>query len=412
MADTRVSEAETHIVMPKLGLTMQEGVLSEWRVAPGDEVNVGQIMFVVETDKISNEVEAPASGRITRLLAETGETLAVGAPVALWTGPGSGADASNDAQASPQRASLPDHAPPTVTADPRSARVLATPLARRVASRAHVSLAAITGTGPRGRIQARDVQAAIARAQETAILAPANIAEGTAVTREGEIRRLIAARLTRSKAEIPHFYVVADARFDALAALRRDLSGDPASPKLSVTAFLIASVARALAMHPRANVAWRDGQVTPFALVGVGVAVDTPIGVMLPVIQGADKFAPHELAASLAGAIARAREGKLRASDVGRAAMSVSNVGMHNVRALTPIIDPDQTYILGVGAPQSVVRPNAQGMPCALGEVTLTLACDHRAVDGALAAQLLSSIVSLLESPSRLLLAPTSSALT
>ncbi|WP_228445817.1 dihydrolipoamide acetyltransferase family protein [Terricaulis silvestris] len=395
-------DAELPIVMPKLGLTMQEGVLAEWRVEPGDEVVAGQIIFVVETDKISNEIEAPAAGRITRLLAETGATIEVGAPVALWTGQAQrAADASSAAvQASPRTGI---ERAPLRTAAESGGRLLSTPIARRMAALHNIALASVTGTGPRGRIQARDVESAIG--QRGAIVTAQVARIRPDLTREQEMRRLIAQRLSRSKAEIPHFYLSADAKFDALAALREDLGRDPAAPKLSVTALFVAAIARALAEHPDANVVWRGDIATPLAAIGVGVAVETPLGVMAPVLQDADKLAPRELAAAMAGAIERAKAGKMRPGDAAPAAISISNVGMFGVRSLTPIIDPDQTYILGVGAPQHVVRPDARGKPSAVREITLTLACDHRAVDGAPAARLLSTIVSLIESPSRLLIA-------
>lgn len=397
MPSARSLDAELPIVMPKLGLTMQEGVLAEWRVKPGDEVVTGQIMFVVETDKISNEIEAPAAGRITRLLAETGATIEVGAPVALWTGP---AQRVNDASGASAQAL--ERAPPR-TSSGDGVRLLSTPIARRLAAQHDIALASVAGTGPRGRIQARDVESAIG--QRVAVVAAQVSRIRPDLSREQEMRRLIAQRLSRSKAEIPHFYLSADAKFDALAALREDLGRDPAAPKLSVTALLVAAIARALAQHPGANVVWRGDVATPLAAIGVGVAVETPLGVMAPVLQDADKLGPRELAAAMAGAIERAKAGKMRSGDAAPAAISISNVGMVGVRALTPIIDPDQTYILGVGAPQHVIRPDARGTPSAVREITLTLACDHRAVDGAPAARLLATIVDLIESPSRLLIA-------
>ena len=377
--------------MPKLGLTMAEGLLAEWLVAPGDEVAAGQILFVVETDKISNEVEAPAPGRILSLLVEAGETVDVGAPIALWTGPGQSVIEEEDAEPAPAEAEAA--AAPAVEAhSPPGERIRSTPFARRLAKQGGIAVESCAGTGPRGRIQARDVRAALEQK-------PAAASKGR------DLRALIAARVTRSKAEIPHFYVTADAAFDALIALRGGLNADPGAPaKLSVTAFLAAAVARALALTPAANMVWREGRAVPLQGIAIAVAVDTPAGVMGPVVPFDERDDIYSAAANLEAAIARARSGRIGAADAGEAAIGISNVGMFNVRALTPIIDPDQTFMLGVGAPQAVYRPGPNGRPRAAQEVTLTLACDHRAIDGAGAARFLALIVELLEQPARLLI--------
>jgi pyruvate dehydrogenase E2 component (dihydrolipoamide acetyltransferase) len=387
--------AAVAIVMPKLGLTMSEGLIAEWLVAPGDEVDTGQILFVVETDKISNEIEAPAPGRIIALLAEVGAVVDVGAPVAMWTGPGvAGAPPIVSAIADEETATRVDVPVPVAPPANGAQRIRSTPLARRMAKLAGFEIASITGTGARGRIQACDVQAVI-DASGAASVRPAPAGR--------DLRSLIAARVSRSKAEIPHFYVTADARFDALNALRGDLNADPLAPrKLSITAFLVIAVARALALVPEANMVWRGNRAEPLSRIAIGIAVDTPGGVMAPAVLVTGAI--HAVADRLDAAIERARQGRLSAADAGEAAIGISNVGMFAVRSLTPIIDPDQSFMLGVGAPQSVFRPGSGGVPLAVQEVTLSLACDHRAIDGAGAARFLATIVELLEHPGRLLI--------
>lgn len=388
------------IVMPKLGLTMSEGLIAEWLVKPGDAVRAGQILFVVETDKISNEIEAPSEGTIVELLAEAGDTVAVGAAVATWTGPAQGGGAAvveTAAGASPAPA-----APLPVPRPVSGERRLSTPLARRIARQGGVDLATVSGTGARGRIRARDVEAAMAApVAPAASLRPA----APAPARQGrDLRALIAARVSRSKAEIPHFYVAADARFDALAALRTALNADPLAPrKLSVTAFLGIAVARALALCPEANVLWREGGIVSPPDPAIAVAVETPGGVMAPVVPAAGDL--YDFAAALEAAIGRARAGRLGAQDTGEAVIGISNVGMIAVRSLTPIIDPDQSFMLGIGAPRGVIRPDDDGRPVAVLEISLSLACDHRAIDGAGAARFLAMIVELIEQPARLMLA-------
>jgi pyruvate dehydrogenase E2 component (dihydrolipoamide acetyltransferase) len=383
------------IVMPKLGLTMSEGLIAEWLVKPGDAVRAGQILFVVETDKISNEIEAPADGTIVALLAHVGETVAVGAPVATWTGPAKSQGVVS-AQPDQYAAKTPALAPVALPVSPQTVRVLCTPYARRLAMQGGIDIAMVSGSGARGRIRSRDILAALAAQPATVDSAPPAPAR--------DMRALIAARVSRSNTEIPQFYVTADARFDALAALRQDLNAVPnTSQKLSVTAFLGVAASRALALHPEANVVWREGRALPLARRTIGIAVETPRGVMAPVIPAESDI--YDFAASLDAAVTRARQGRLGHDDVGEAAIGISNVGMFGVRSLLPIVDPDQSFMLGVGAPQSVIRPDGGGKPVALQEITLSLACDHRAIDGAGAARFLATIVTLIEQPIRLLIA-------
>lgn len=388
------------IVMPKLGLTMAEGLIAEWKVKAGDSVSAGQILFVVETDKISNEIEAPADGTILSLLAGEGDTVAVGVPVATWTGPGQGVAGSNEPGfgTAPEVEEAALAAPAPVAVEAKGERRLCTPFARRLARQAGVDLAGISGSGARGRIKARDVQAAI-DGRTTAPAAPVPVS----APRGRDLRSLIATRVSRSKAEIPHFYLSADVSFDALVALRKELNADPQAPrKLSVTAFLGAAVGRALALHPDAHGVWRDGRFQSLGPIAIGIAVEAPGGVMAPVVPLGGGI--YDFAASFEAAVERARQGRLGAADVGEAAVGISNVGMFNVRSLTPIIDPDQSFMLGVGAPRTAFRADEKGAPVAVQEVTLNLACDHRAIDGAAAARFLATIVDLIEHPVRLLL--------
>jgi len=398
--------ADTTIVMPKLGLTMSEGLLAEWHVKPGDEVVAGQTLFVVETDKITNEIEAPAEGTIRSVVVQAGETVPVGAVVAIWTGPDQSvaADGPEPAVEIPEpvaraqaiaAAPVPDDCSVAHTG---GGRIVATPLARRIARQATLDIASVSGTGPRSRIQAQDVRAALEHAKPVALPAESSRDVGAR-----NLRALIAARVCRSKAEIPHFYVTADAVFDRLAALRNELNASQHAPrKLSVTAFLGIAVAHALSVMPEADVLWREGGIRRPAEPAVGIAVDAPGGVMAPVVPFGGGI--YDFAAALDAAIERARAGRLSAQDMGEAVVGISNVGMFGVRALTPIIDPDQTFMLGVGAPRRVFRPNAEGNPCVVQEVSLSLACDHRAVDGALACRFLAAVVDLLESPLQLLI--------
>lgn len=383
--------ALTDLVMPKLGLTMTEGVLAEWKVQPGDSVSAGAVIFVVETDKIANEVEAPSAGTIAEILVQTGETVPVGTPVARWTGKGFIADA-------------PDAVEPAVDAPkPASAlastgeRVRATPLARRIARAQGVDLHAVAGSGPDGRIKAADVEAAAKTAP--AALSSA-VGERIALSAKylSMVRRVVMARR-----EIPDFQVVRTAEVGALLELRGQLNA-VGGRKVSVNDMVLKAVGRALLALPRANRIWDHDAHIAFATTDVGMVVNSEDGLFIPILRDVGRLPLDRLAGDSADAAAKAREGRLGAGDMTGGAISVSNLGMFGARALTPIISPPQSAILGIGAVERLFRPDAEGRPALRQEMTLTLSCDHRVYDGVLAARLLQAVAEALEAPHSLLL--------
>jgi pyruvate dehydrogenase E2 component (dihydrolipoamide acetyltransferase) len=379
--------------MPKLGLTMSEGTVAEWLVGAGQSVTHGQTIFVVETDKISHEIEAPEAGEIGALLVAAGETVPVGTIVATWAGAAASA-APPPASAAIEllrRAAVPG---------PASARRVATPLARRLAAAADIDLTEVAPSGDRGRIKARDIHAAIAARRQAPPAVETMQPRGQPVS---ATRVRIAERLVRSKTEIPHFYVSTPAEISRLETLRAELNGDSTWTKLSVTHFLVAAIGRALAARRHLNAVWRDGTQLVLDDVAVGVAVDTDNGVRMPVIGGADRRPLDDIAAGINGAVERSRAGRLRPADMAPASISVSNVGMFGASQLLPIIDPDQSFIIGVGRAESLFRPGKDGAPVARREITLTLAGDHRLVDGAAGAALLRAVADQIEAPLQLL---------
>jgi pyruvate dehydrogenase E2 component (dihydrolipoamide acetyltransferase) len=394
--------AEAHpIVMPKLGLTMSEGTLAEWLVGEGDDVAAGQPIFVVETDKISHEIEAGNAGRIVSLLTKPGDTVAVGAVVATWTGPGQ----------APEPACPPEQAVSGASSGKTQhgpTRPVATPLARRLAASAGIDLASITPGAASQRIKARDIHAAVAARRPAgeapvAMQAPASPPAASATS---AIRRLIADRMVRSKREIPHFVVMANADTGRLESLRKELNGSGGKTKLTITHFLVAAIGRAMATDPQLNAIWRDNDILTLPNIAVGIAVETENGVRMPVIDDTDHAPLDVIAGRINQAAERARAGRLKASDMADAAISLSNAGMFGVSALVPIIDPDQSFIVGVGKDEMIFRPADDGSPRARREITLTLAADHRLVDGAAGARLLRAIVDRIETPLDLLRAP------
>jgi pyruvate dehydrogenase E2 component (dihydrolipoamide acetyltransferase) len=398
------------LLMPKFGLTMTEGLLSEWHVAPGEAFAAGQLLYTVETEKVANEVDAEAAGTLADILVQAGETVAVGTPVARLAGREGAPEAPRDVRDAPSaRKLMADHgvARAEVAASGRDGRVLkedvlrviATPLARRIAQQQGVDLKGVQGSGSNARIKADDVRR---RAEAAPTRGPRQTVPDAA-------RLATARRVTASKRDIPHFYVTHEAEIGALSALRSQLNaeaGQGGRAKISVTHMLIKALGLALAEMPGLNRIWAGDAIHAFDRVDVGMVAETPQGLRVPVLRNAGAVALDDLAAR-AGALAeRARGGSLLPDDVGDSVVSISNVGMIGVSTLTPIINPPNAMILGVGAERALFRPGPNGAPVARRELVLTLAADHRIVDGAEAARFLASLVALLEEPVRLLRPP------
>jgi pyruvate dehydrogenase E2 component (dihydrolipoamide acetyltransferase) len=388
------------LLMPKLGLTMTEGLLAEWRVSPGATVRPGDVLFVVETEKIATEIEATAEGRIETLLVESGTTVPVGSPVALWTGPPPGGDQAEDA-VTPAPASVPEPAPDNRPAGGPEERIMATPLARRIARGYGLDLSTVRGSGPRGRIKVADVDAAWKSAVPIASASgPASMRPPTTV------ERIVADRLSLSKRTIPHFYVLADADVTELEHVRAELNADRTGTRITVNHFIIAATAAALRAYPDFACRWTEAGIESLPVGAVGIAVDTPRGLMVPVLADAGSRGVEAIADAAGDLVARAREGRLSPDAMSGAAVSISNVGMTGASMLVPIVDPDQSAILGAGAIRSVFRPDAEGRPVLRREMGLVLSCDHRVFDGMRAARFLDAVVAALNHPIRSIRAP------
>jgi len=390
------------LVMPKLGLTMTEGLLTEWRVKPGQAFAGGEVLCIVETDKVANEVEATAPGTLGEVLVAEGETVPVGTSLArLAKGEG--------AAPAPQKEAPPAAAPATAATSPpigaAGTRIVATPLARRLARQRSVDLAAVTGSGPRGRIKAGDVE----KARTAAAMAPAAAAAAGVREEQPDAARLATAqRVAAAKPGVPHFYVTHEAEVSRLSRLRAELNAAPGRPRISVTHLLIKALGLTLAELPAMNRIWLDGRILAFDGADVGMVTETPQGLRIPVLRDAATQPLDDLARQATSLAQRARDGQLRGEEVGGGAVSLSNVGMFGVTGLAPIISPPQAMILGVGAERALFRPGADGTPEARRELQLTLAVDHRIVDGAEAARFLAAVARYLEAPLSLLRPPRS----
>jgi pyruvate dehydrogenase E2 component (dihydrolipoamide acetyltransferase) len=437
------------VLMPQLGETVAEGKITKWFKSAGDMVKPGDNLFEIETDKVSMEVPAIAGGTLAEIRVPAGEVVPVGFVVAVIAGEG-GAVSVQPAAAAVTATAAPKSLPANLAAAPQpvqraiqpsgpldpffevrtpsrnfgpaklSGGATVTPLARRLAGENSIDLSRISGSGPHGRIVAADVEAAIAK------MAPASQALATGasaaqvkalyqgvafeeVPLDG-MRATIARRLVEAKQTIPHFYLTADVTLDALLKLREEANagapkggdGEPAY-KLSVNDFIIKALALALQRVPAANAVWAGDRILRFAHSDVGVAVAIDGGLLTPVIRNAESKSLSAISGEMKDLAARAREKKLKPNEYQGGASAISNLGMYGVREFSAIINPPHATILAVGASQRRPVETADGGVRFESQMSVTLSCDHRVVDGALGAEFLAAFKALIESPVRML---------
>ncbi len=427
------------ILMPALSPTMTEGNLAKWHKKEGDAVESGDVLAEIETDKATMEVEAVEEGILGKIVVPEGTAdVAVNAVIALLLEDGEdasaldGADTSGGAAAPAPTADAPKAAPATPaapTAAPAAAsgdRVVASPLAKRIAAQEGLDLGAISGSGPRGRVVKRDVEAALAagtgKAAPSAAAAPsgvsapaaaptptqgdpvfANMPEFEAVA-NSSMRKVIASRLTASARDIPHFNIQIDVEIDKLLAARKDLNGrDGADYKISVNDFVIKAVAVALRRCPDVNVSYTDDAILKFKRADVSIAVAIEGGLITPIIKDAGSLGLAAISAKAKELAGKARDGKLAPEEFQGGTFTISNLGMFGVKSFNSIINPPQGGILSVGAGEQ--RPVVKNGALAVATVmSLTLAVDHRCIDGATAAGFAKELKAILEDPIQLLL--------
>ncbi|PMR74780.1 dihydrolipoamide acetyltransferase family protein [Billgrantia endophytica] len=399
------------LLMPKLGLTMTEGTLAEWSISPGDSVRPGDLMFVVETDKVATDITAEAEGELREILVPAGETVSVGAVVGLWTGPGQGTPQNETAGDQTEQAEQSAASEPAAVfrpAESSSNRVIATPLARRLAREYGLDLAQLKCSGKEGRIKAADVRAAARQystqdASATGAAAPDVGPSEEQRSTASALVQAMARRMVEAKQQVPHFYLAAEAEVSELLMLRAELNVQEGYEKLSLNHLVLAAVVRALEVSPEYNRIFHDNEIVQFERIDVGMAVSTERGLFAPVLKDLRGSSLDEIAAE-----ARALQGRLQANTASRedmqgGAITVSNAGMFNVSYMTPIINPPQSAILGVGSIRELFRPDAQGQPVLRREMGLVLAADHRLHDGAGALTFLNRIIDALQQPYQLL---------
>ncbi|MEW6634108.1 MAG: pyruvate dehydrogenase complex dihydrolipoamide acetyltransferase [Pseudomonadota bacterium] len=446
----------TEVILPKVDMDMATGQISRWFAEEGAKVKKGDVLFEIETDKAAMEIDAPASGTLRNVTGKERIDIPVGEPVAwIYADDEVYGDKQDEAPISHQVGEMSAKpiewgaVPPTshsftppsallptvgeVSQSPSAAR--ATPLARRLAREAGLSIAGIKGSGPRGRVVRADVEAAVAAKGSTAPVQPtAEIAPPTSVEApapaakpmsddqvlklfaEGSyelvphdnMRKTIARRLVEAKSTIPHFYLTLDCELDALLALRTQLNaaapmrktdkGEVPAYKLSVNDMVIKAMAMALMAVPDANASWTDSAMVKHKHADVGVAVSIPGGLITPIIRHADEKTLSVISNEMKDLASRARSRKLKPEEYQGGTTAVSNLGMFGIKDFAAVINPPHATILAVGAGEerAVVKKGEIKIATVM---SVTLSTDHRAVDGALGAELLGAFKRMVENP-------------
>ncbi len=411
------------VKLPRLGQGMESGTIVRWLKGEGDEVAKGEPLYELDTDKVTQEVEAEASGTLLRIVVADGE-VDVGTTVGVIGAPDedvsailAAAASGNGGAPAEAPASGPDVVPGEVAVEPAPAaiparapgeRVKASPLARRIARERGLDLAAIPGTGPEGRVIAVDVQQAGGEAFGEALKGLTGVGgaggaggalQGPTVVELTTTRRTIARRLTEAW-QAPVFQLVVTADATELVATRELMVGRlrEGEVKPTVSDVLTRVVASALLRHRPLNAHFADGRILRFPQANVGLAVAAPGGLVVPVIKGADHLSVQEIAAARADLVARARDGKLQLADLEDGTFTISNLGMYGIEQFVAVLNPPQVAILAVGSIED--RPKAEsGTLVVAPTLTLTLTCDHRAIDGSEGAEFLQTVKSYVESP-------------
>lgn len=436
------------IIMPRMGLTMEEGTIIQWLKPEGEPVTQGEPLLEIETDKTAVVIEAPAAGFLSKILANAGETKTVGQVIGYITAEGESAPPIQ-----PDKTRLEAAAGITYKEVPdaqrlpiQAGKVKASPAARRLARDAHVDLNQVAGAGPGGRVVAWNILEQLQKVSPSPQAQATPVAQrlarelgvdldtlsgtgpggkivrtdveqaaahridsvGSATTAEPEktivapsrAQRIMAQRMAESFSTVPHFYLHVEANARNLASLRQALvsGAEKEKTRVTYTDLLVKFCGLALARHPQAMAQWVDGGIYHPDGVHIGVAVDSPGGLIVPVIRDADKKRVAEIAQSRSDLVERARTGKLQPQDLELGVFTISNLGIFAVDSFDAIVNPPQASILAVGRIKE--RPWAEnGTIVAAPTLQMTLSIDHRALDGAAGARFLSYLVTLIENP-------------
>lgn len=405
------------VSMPKLGFDMAEGVLVRWVKSEGDPIERGEVLAEIETDKATVEVESQATGVIHRHLVGEGSRVPVGDPIAVVGSEGEEVDldslVADEGTSEPSETPEPDAGSGVGTStDPAAATdghkdgqypggVKASPVARRIAEERGVDLTRVSGSGPGGRIVRADVEGALSEglAPAESIYAPVGAARATERIEMSGLRRRIGDRMTQSKQQLPHFYITADLDAAALMTLRKQINDAlPSEEKISVNDLLVKAAALALREFPNVNASLDGDRIVHHGQINIGMAVAVEGGLLTVVVHEADRKSVRAIAQESKALVNRAREGKIKPSDVEGATFTISNMGMYQVDHFIAIINPPEAAIMAIGTVRTVpiVRDGEVGIGKRL---KVTVSADHRITDGAEAARYLQAFRQLVENP-------------
>lgn len=406
------------VIMPKLGLTMEEGVINKWLVKEGDRVEKGDPLFEVATDKVNMEVEAPASGVVLKVLYPEGSTVPITKTVAYIGEEGEEIPSEEETAGEVVAKVAEKESKEEIQEEPVSQkesaftveaeggkRLKVSPLAKRLAMEHGIDLSTIVGTGPGGRIIKRDIEKALAeqKAKTREAVSESAASKTVPLTR---MRKIIAQRMLQSVQSKPHFFLTREVRADELVALRErllPLVEKRTGYRVSYTDILVKIVARALEEFPEINAYFLDEEIQFNEQVNIGIAVALDEGLIVPVLRDANRKSIVSIVRERNELVQKAREGKLLPEDLEDGTFTISNLGMFGVDSFTAIINPPQSAILACGAIRR--KPYFDGkeiIPAYLWN--LTLSCDHRIIDGATAAKFMNTLVSFIEDPLNLIL--------
>lgn len=412
------------ITLPKMSDTMTEGVIVRWTVKIGDSVKSGDIIAEVETDKATMDMEVYSKGQILHLIANEGQAIPVDAPIAVVGQPGedfqallSGAASSgsnnntsstNSSTSAPVEVASPavTNTSSTVISDSNS-RVLASPLAKKIAAEKGIDLNGIQGTGENGRIVKKDLENAAPAASNSSTTTTASVSQAV-VGQESftevpvsQMRKTIAARLGESKFTAPHFYLTVEINMDK-ATIAREQMNAISDVKISMNDIVVKAAASSLRKHPNINSSWLDTKIRYNHHIHIGVAMAVEDGLLVPVVRFADNKSLSQISSEVKAFGAKAKEKKLQPQDWAGNTFTISNLGMFGIDEFTAIINPPDACILAVGTVKDTVGVvNGEIKPVKTMKVTLS--CDHRVVDGAMGAAFLQTLKSYLEEPVKLL---------
>ena len=412
------------ILMPQLGLTMEEGTVSSWLKHEGDAVKAGEAILEITTDKLTNEVTSEHDGVLLKIVAQEGEDIPVKGLLGYIGEAGEQVGGAAAPTAVPVEAVAPAAASAAVIAPAAvsagGARIRISPFARKLAANMDVDYSALTGSGPSGRIVAKDIYAAAEARKSAPAAAPAavpavapaapaakkgglELMEGDTIAKLSGMRKVVAERMLQSHTEIPP--VTQNTKVDVTALMRfRKSLIETAGKKFSVNDLILKATAKVLRAHPEVLVSYDNGQVIQRAHVNLGMAVALDAGLIVPVIRDADKMGLDELAAKAKDLATRAKENKLTTDEYKGSTFSVSNLGMFGIETFTPIVNQPDAGILGVCAIQDELVMDDEGNISKHQVMRLSFTYDHRLIDGAVAAKFIMDLRDLLQSPMNILL--------